>query len=188
MKCSENHSPLGCFQFDVQKCPRALETLDDFQSLSPTLGTHTCTCQWRWWEICLKKVYGIGLYSDLVFIMHNKLLIYFFLLCPAWTIKPLSHSAFISNQLHSLVLTCLELYNTQLPEGKNGIKTPEDVKIHMFGFTVLQQLSINLMNFLISLYSMCVFLLRFLAAVRYVISCSPPENKPVFYSRGRRWS
>lgn len=95
MKCSENHSSLGCFQFDVQKCPGALETLDDFWSLSPTLGTHTCTCQWKQWEICLKKVYGIGLYSDLVFIMYNKVLIYFFPLCLAWTIKPLSHFAFI---------------------------------------------------------------------------------------------
>lgn len=40
-------------------------------------------------------------------------------------------------------------------KGKNSIKTPEDVKIHMFGFTVLQRLSINLINFLISLYA-CV--------------------------------
>lgn len=103
VKCSENHPPSCCLKFDVQKCPVALETLDDFQQLGPTLGTHTCPCQWDWWKFCLKKVCRIGLCSNLVFIMYNKVLIYFFSLCPAWTIKPLSHFAFISNQLHSLV-------------------------------------------------------------------------------------
>jgi len=48
----------------------------------------------------------------------------------------------------------------------------------MFGFTVLQGLSINLMNFLISLYAYkCAFLLRLLAAVRYVNNHSPLDDK-----------
>lgn len=61
VKCSENHPPSGCLQLDVQKCPVALEARDDFQPLSPTLGTHTCPCQWNWWKFCLKKVCSTGL-------------------------------------------------------------------------------------------------------------------------------
>lgn len=40
VKCSENHPPSGCFKFDVQKCPVALETPDDFQPLSPWEHMH----------------------------------------------------------------------------------------------------------------------------------------------------
>lgn len=54
-----------------------------------------------------------------------------------------------------------------------ALKLPEDVKINISGFTVLQALFITLMNFLIFLYLYKhVLSLRFLAAVRYVNGCS----------------
>lgn len=54
-----------------------------------------------------------------------------------------------------------------------AIKLPEDVKINISGFTVLQALFITLMNFLTFLYVYKhVLSLRFLAAVRYVSDCS----------------
>lgn len=54
-----------------------------------------------------------------------------------------------------------------------ALKFPEDAKINISGFTVLQALFITLMNFLISLYVYKhVLSLRFLAAVRYVNGCS----------------
>lgn len=139
VKCSENHPPSGCFQLDVQKCPVALEALDDFQPLSPTLGTHTCPCQWNWWKFCLKKVCSTGLAPICFPSCITKCLFTFFSLCPTWTIKPLSHFAFISNQFYSLVHWLAQSFITlRFQKGKNVIKTPEDVEIHMLEFTVLQ--------------------------------------------------
>lgn len=61
--------------------------------------------------------------SNLFSIKYNKVLIYFFSLCPAWTIKPLSHFAFISNQFCSLVHWLAQSFITlRYQKGKMAFK------------------------------------------------------------------
>lgn len=184
MQYFENHPPSGCFQFDVQKCPVALEALDDFQPLSPTLGTHTCPCQWNWWKFCLKKVCSIELAPICFPSCITKCLFTFFFfssLCPAWTINPLSHFAFISNQFHSLVHWLAQSFITlRYQKEKMPLKPLKMLKFICLNLQCFR--GCPLIWWIPWVLCMCVFLLVLLAAMGYMNSCSPLENRAVWSS------
>lgn len=122
--------------------------------------------------------------TNLFSIMYNKVLIYFFLLCPAWTIKPLSHFAFISNQFQSLVHWLAQSFITlRYQKGKMPLKPLKMLKFICLNLQCFR--GCPLIWWIPWVLCMCVFffLLMFLAAMGYINSGSPLENRDVQSSR-----